>query len=281
MKRKAIIISVIAAVLVAAIVVGVSQFNKFYKPETYKIASAAEVMAEDTKLVAHRGFRAVAPENTLPAFEEAGRAGFWGGECDIFRTADGVWILHHDFVTFRMTKALKNVEKTSYDDLMKLSTTNGNGIQKYEDLKICTLEEYLETCARFNMNAFIELKSKKNTEYYSEITALVEKYGVTPTYISFELENLKKIREQDKDALLLYLVDKISDEAIESAKSLGNCGIDFNIDKSVNFKNDSEMIKKCVSEGLPLGAWVVDDVETMKTLVELGVEYITTDCLIE
>ena len=42
--------------------------------------------------MAHRGFRAVAPENTAPAFEEAGKAGYYGAECDVYRTADGVWV---------------------------------------------------------------------------------------------------------------------------------------------------------------------------------------------
>ena len=280
-KKKAIIITAVAALTTAAIAVGAVELYKFYKAVPYEVTTASKIMKEDTRLVAHRGYRAIAPENTLPAFEEAGKAGFWGNECDVYRTADGVWVIHHDYVTFRMMNASKNIEKTTYEDLLKLHNNNGHNIEKYDDLKICTLEEYLEVCQRYNMNAFIELKSKNNTEHYDEVVALVEKYGVTPTYISFQLDNLKKIRELDKNAMLLYIVDEISDEAIESAKSIDNCGIDFGVDEKVNFENDCEMIKKCVVAGLPLGAWAVDDLDTMKTLVDNGVIYITTDCITE
>lgn len=278
-KKKSRIIAVVAIIFALALLIGSIELYIFYKPETYEISSASEIMAENTKLIAHRGFRAVAPENTLPAFEEAGKAGFWGAECDIYRTADGVWVIQHDFVTFRMMDAIKNIEKTDYKDLQRLKTNNGNNIKNYDNLKICTLEEYLEVCKKYDMNAVIELKSKNNTEHYDEIAALVYKYGVSHTYISFELENLKAIRKTDRQARILYLVDEITDEVIEDAKRIDDCGIDFNIDKKKNFENKSEMIKKCVSAGLPLGAWTVDDTEIMKRLVDLGVEYITTDCI--
>ena len=280
-NKKALIITAVAAIATAAIAVGAAELYKFYKTDPYELATAGSIMKEETKLVAHRGYRAIAPENTLPAFEEAGRAGFWGNECDVYRTADGVWVIHHDYVTFRMMNAMKNIEKSTYEELLGLNTNNGHNIEKYENLKICTLEEYLEVCQRFQMHAFIELKSKNNTEHYDEVLALVEKYGVEATYISFQLDNLKAIRELDKEAELLFIVDEISDEAIESAKSIENCGIDFGVDEKVNFENDCEMIKKCVAAGLPLGAWAVDDIKTMKTLVDNGVTYITTDCITE
>jgi glycerophosphoryl diester phosphodiesterase len=38
------------------------------------------------KYVAHRGQSMNAPENTIPAFELAGRSGFWGIECDTYCT---------------------------------------------------------------------------------------------------------------------------------------------------------------------------------------------------
>ena len=278
-SKKSIIITVVSIVLALALIIGSVELYIFYKPEKYELTSAAEIMAEDTKLIAHRGYRAVAPENTLPAFEEAGKAGYWGAECDVYRTADGVWVLQHDFVTFRMMNSIKNIEKTNYEDLKKLKTNNGNNIKNYEDLKICTLEEYLEVCKKYDMNAVIELKSKNNTEHYDEITALVDKYGVSHTYISFELENLKEIRRLDRKAAMFYLVDEISEEEIENARKIEFCGIEFNIEKKSNFENGAQMIKKCANEGLALGAWAVDDTEMMKKLVDLGVEYITTDCI--
>ena len=47
-------------------------------------------------IVAHRGFSAIAPENTLAAAQEAIAAGANGCECDVRPTSDGVLILMHD-----------------------------------------------------------------------------------------------------------------------------------------------------------------------------------------
>lgn len=47
---------------------------------------------------AHRGARAHAPENTLPAFTLALRLGATGLESDVWMTADGVAVLDHDGV---------------------------------------------------------------------------------------------------------------------------------------------------------------------------------------
>jgi glycerophosphoryl diester phosphodiesterase len=71
----------------------------------------------------------------------------------------------------------------------------------------------------------------------------------------------------------------MDDESIEIAKSIGNCGIDFNGYKDKNYDNDSAIIKKAQAEGLTLGAWTIDDLETMQKLLDLGVDYITTDCI--
>ena len=279
MKRKTLILTAVAACTTAALAFGAREFYKFYKPAPYQVASVSDIMKENTKMVAHRGFRAVAPENTYPAFEEAGKAGFWGNECDVYRTDDGVWVVHHDYVTFRMMNKMKNIEKSTYAELLKLHNNNGINIDKYPDLKICTVEDYLKICQKYNMNAFIELKSKNNTEHLGELLDLIHKYGVDYTFISFEFENLRKMRELDKDVKLFYIVDDISDEAIELAKSIENCGIDFDVDDKKNIENDFEMIKKCTAAGLTLGSWAVDTPEQMKDLVNLGVEYITTDCL--
>jgi glycerophosphoryl diester phosphodiesterase len=48
------------------------------------------------KYIGHRGISDLAPENTLSAFELAGKLGFWGTECDVRTTSDGYWMLLHD-----------------------------------------------------------------------------------------------------------------------------------------------------------------------------------------
>ncbi len=269
-KIAFITLSVLLTLIVLVIIAGVCVLNWYCKTPDYDLLKTQQPVT----LVAHRGYRAVAPENTAPAFEEAGKAGFWGAECDVYRTADGIWVVSHDTNTYRMMNKTASVEKKTYDELMEMTVDNGSNIENYPDLKFCSLEDYLSICKQYNMVAVIELKGENNTEHYDEIINLVNEYDVKTVYISFHFENLEKIRELS-NSNVYYLVQEIEDEDIELAKSLSNCGIDFNGAKEKNF--ESGMIQKCIDEGISLGAWTIDDIELLDKLAENGVTLITTD----
>src|SRR6187200_3249935 len=53
-------------------------------------------MAQAIEVHGHRGARARFPENTLPAFEHALKAGADALEMDLNVTKDGVLVVHHD-----------------------------------------------------------------------------------------------------------------------------------------------------------------------------------------
>lgn len=271
-KKKIVVItlSIFLVLIVLVVIAGVCALNWYCKTADYELLKTQQQVT----LVAHRGYRAVAPENTTAAFEEAGKAGFWGAECDVYRTADGVWIVSHDTNSYRMMDKTVNIEKKNYDELMTHKVDNGSNIENYPNLSYCSLEDYLKICKEYNMVAVIELKGKNNTEHYDEIIDLVNQYGVEAVYISFHFENMQKIRALT-DAPVYFLTSEISDEDIELAKSLENCGIDFDGRKEENFEKG--MIKKCIDEGLAVGAWTIDDTALLDKLVENGVTLITTD----
>lgn len=271
-KIVVIVLSVLLALIVLVVAGGIYALNWYCKTADYDVVSTDAQVT----LVAHRGMRSVAPENTTASFEEAGKHGYWGAECDIYMTKDGRWIVSHDINSYRMMDETANIEKKTYDELMEMTVDNGSNIENYPNLKFCSLEEYLEICSQYNMVAVIELKGKNNTEHYDKVVDLVNQYGVNAVYISFQFENLQKIRELT-DAQVYYLVQEIEDEDIELAKSLENCGIDFNGNKEKNFETD--IIDRCQQEGLPLGAWTINTLESMERLTDKGVTLITTDCI--
>ena len=278
-KILVIVLSIVAFLLVATICAGLGVLKWYCTPVDYEVVSSAEIADSDTYLVAHRGFRAVAPENTAPAFEEAGKAGFAANECDIYRTADGVWVVQHDKNTYRMMDLTKNIEKCTYEELMSHNTDNGKNIADYPNLKICTLEEYMEICDKYSMDAVIEFKGESNQEHYDEVIDMINRYpNVKVTFISFQFSDLEALRKVcDND--LMYLVQKIEPEDIELAKSIDNCGIDFNANKEENWENDAQIIKDCQAAGLKLGGWTVDKLEVMQKLLDVGVDMVTTNCI--
>ena len=258
-KILIIVLSIVAFLLIATVLGGVIALNQYCKTKDYTVISTSD----NVTLVAHRGMRSVAPENTTASFTEAGKHGYWGAECDVYRTKDGVWIISHDSHTYRMMDKSAFIEKKTYEELMDMNVDNGVNIDKYEDLKICSLEEYLDICKKYNMTPVIELKGKNNTEYYSEIVKLANQFEVNPVYISFHIENLQTMRRLTQ-CKMYYLVQKISEDDIQDAKSIENCGIDFNGNKDKNFKSD--IIKKCQDAGLELGAWTINEEDALKNL---------------
>ena len=271
-KILIIVLSIVAFLLIATVLGGVIALNQYCKTKDYTVISTSD----NVTLVAHRGMRSVAPENTTASFTEAGKHGYWGAECDVYRTKDGVWIISHDSHTYRMMDKSAFIEKKTYEELMDMNVDNGVNIDKYEDLKICSLEEYLDICKKYNMTPVIELKGKNNTEYYSEIVELENQFEVNPVYISFHIENLQTMRRLTQ-CKMYYLVQKISEDDIQDAKSIENCGIDFNGNKDKNFKSD--IIKKCQDAGLELGAWTINEEDALQKLEQYGITLITTDCI--
>ena len=271
-KILIIVLSIVAFLLIATVLGGVIALNQYCKTKDYTVISTSD----NVTLVAHRGMRSVAPENTTASFAEAGKHGYWGAECDVYRTKDGVWIISHDSHTYRMMDKSAFIEKKTYEELMDMNVDNGVNIDKYEDLKICSLEEYLDICKKYNMTPVIELNGKNNTEYYSEIVDLANQFEVNPVYISFHIENLQTMRRLTQ-CKMYYLVQKISEDDIQDAKSIENCGIDFNGNKDKNFKSD--IIKKCQDAGLELGAWTINEEDALQKLEQYGITLITTDCI--
>lgn len=278
-KIAGVVLASIAVFMIILLGVGMQIFNKVYcETKQYNVLTLSDVTDREATLVAHRGFSAVAPENTAPAFREAGLAGFEGAECDVYRTKDGTWVIHHDRHTYRMMNKSSFIERITYEQLSKYVTDNGSNIDSYPDLRICTLDEYLDTCKQYNMIPVIELKGAKNTEHYDEIVASVKERGLEDTvvYISFHLENLKVMRKLT-EAPLYYLASVIDDQAIEDALSIGGkCGIDFDGRKQ---ENTQEIVKECQDKGLLMGAWTIDKAEDLNRMLDWGVTLITTNAI--
>ena len=110
-----------------------------------------------TKIFAHRGASAYAPENTLPAFELAERQGADGIELDVQLTKDGEVAVIHDEKIDRTGTGEGFVRDFTLAELKSLSFHNQ--MEEYRGVKIPTLREVLELVKPGNMAVNIELKT--------------------------------------------------------------------------------------------------------------------------
>ena len=82
------------------------------------------------RFVAHRGYSNYAPENSIPAFELAGKIGFWGIETDICETSDGQFVCMHDDTLDRTTNGSGAISDYTLDDLSQFQIDYGNYTHK-------------------------------------------------------------------------------------------------------------------------------------------------------
>ena len=119
-------------------------------------------------VIAHRGDKVHAPENTLAAFEKAASNGADAVEFDVKLSADGSVIIIHDQTIDRTTNGNGKVKDLTLAELKRLDA----GVQfpeKYSGEKIPTLSEVFDTVGK---KLFLNIEL---TNYATPWDNLVEK----------------------------------------------------------------------------------------------------------
>jgi len=114
--------------------------------------ASAETLARcaTTPVAAHRGFTAVADENTVQSFVDAAKRHAEYAEGDVQITKDYKFVLMHDDTLDRTTDGSGQVEDHTLAELKQLRTARG--------YQIPTLTEVLKAVAPYNMRVRLETK---------------------------------------------------------------------------------------------------------------------------
>lgn len=231
----------------------------------------------NVKMIAHRGLSGIERENSVAAFVAAGNRSYFGIETDVHRTADGKYIIIHDDHTGRVAGDNYHVEETEFDVLRTLRLTDINGEKNRGDLMLPTLEEYISICKKYEKTAVLELKCPMAEETVAEIAEIVKKMGHLDktVFISFALDNLIALRKLYPEQPAQYLVGEIPDlqEMIVTLKK-------YRLDLDACYASvTEESVAELHRNGIKVNVWTVDSLEDAKKLIEMGVDYITTDIL--
>lgn len=274
-KKKKICLGIISILLVAALgLIYVFAIEPKIPPKVVSLSSKG-LPTENVNLIAHRGFSAVAPENSAAAFVEAGKTEFFAAECDIQLTKDNVWIVNHNSDIKKMTNGGGEIWEMTYNEIQQYTVDGGYYSEKYPDQKLITLEEYLAICNEYEIIPQIEIKEGNYDCLDTVLTALNKYEGMRENAIitSFDGVVLEKIRNLDGEIELWYLTYEITDKVIRLS-TLNNYTIAFNCKTY-----DEEMLKKAQDEHLELATWTVDSIKIYEELYDLGVRNFTTNCL--
>lgn len=220
-----------------------------------------------TQVIAHRGFWKAekSAQNSITALKLAAAEEFYGSEFDVQLTADNVMVVNHD----DNIQGLK-ISETPYLKLKNLRLKNGE--------KLPTLKQYLLTGKKLeNLRLILEVKpqsSQQKENLMAElIVRMINRYKLENQveYISFSLNFCKKIVQLSSQSQVAYLGGDLSPKEVNK---FGITVIDYHY-KTLLDKPD--WIKEAHGLGMKVNAWTVNDEEDMKKLINLHVDFLTTD----
>lgn len=206
------------------------------------------------KSVNHRGY-GTCPENTLVAFQESRRQGFFCVETDVRTTSDGVLVLLHDASINRTARnadgtaisGTVNIADITYQQALEYDFGIAAGSQ-FAGTKIPTLAQFLSLCKRLGMHAYLEYKDAD----VSAIVTAVQNAGMrgNVTYLGNQIY-LRAVKALDTKARLAMLAAAATPSLYNELKN------DFNEVIADMSYNDSYTTLK--EAGIPVEVYVVDN----------------------
>ena len=228
------------------------------------------------RYIAHRGFQPMAPANSLPSFEYAGLLGQWAIETDVHMTRDGHLVCCHNKTvdaTFDGTGAIKEM---TLKECRALRMNVGNRLECLRDeQKVMPLfSEYLAICKKFGSVPFLELKTEDSEAVMRAVKeAGIEDGGVVCS--SGSIDYLRLARKAAPNVFMHLIFAK--EHQVEEMAAMGNAGLSWKIDDPM--ARPVELIKLAHDAGLKVCLRAGDSVEAVETMLEIGLDYIPSNCM--
>lgn len=159
-------------------------------------------MSSLAKLVAHRGYAAKYPENTLIGMEAALRAGACYLECDIQLSRDGVAMVHHDSDLLRSAGRAGALWDYDAVELQRICVNEPERFPgQYDEVFMATLEELVSLLQKWpEAQLFVELKEESLERFGMERMVAIVLETLQPVLqqcimISFDWESIHHVKQ--------------------------------------------------------------------------------------
>src|SRR5688572_13843530 len=209
-------------------------------------------------IIGHRGASAVAPENTIAAFEAAIAAAADGVEFDVRLSSDGVPVIIHDDTLQRTHGLRRRVGDLTAEELRAVD--------------VPTVRDLFELMSHNDLLLCLEIKGS-SPQLADLCCGLVEEFSFSERVIveCFDLEVIKKIKTLKTAALFeprIYTDRYIVDRALEVGASV--LALHHRLSKP-------QLVEKAKLAGLRVVVWTVDDPVWIERARSLGIEAVITN----
>ena len=228
--------------------------------------------------IAHRGFSAIAPENTMVAFQKALELNVDCVELDVHGTIDKKVVAIHDQTLNRTTNQTGFVNQQTLSRVRQADAGSWFD-DKFTGEKVPTLTESLDLICPSAI-AVVEVKDAAITDQVVKDIHRTNTSGRV-VVIAFDPTVLKQVRQLDSTLSTGFLLggDKGHVNDVELAAQLVQqvlvMGVPLlNLSEKLITSLLAHEIKK---RGVTLWTWTIDDLERMKEVVDSGVQGITSN----
>ena len=241
-------------------------------------------------IIAHRGASALAPENTLAAFQKAIEDGAEGIEFDVRLAKDGVPVVFHDPNLYRVGRIEGRVSDFTAEELQTLDVGSWfnaknprQAVEKFSAETVSTLAQLLDFLKDYKGLIYIELKCK-DAEIESLVKAvcqIISQSSLLPNILvkSFKLEAIPIIRRLCPDVKTVALFAPKIMTILRKEKHLVKIASDLEADQlSLHFSLATrKLMEKAAKKNLAVTIWTADNPLWVKRAVDLGINAIITN----
>jgi glycerophosphoryl diester phosphodiesterase len=229
------------------------------------------------EVIAHRGFSARAPENTLAALSAAIEAGADAVEFDLQVTSDGVPVLFHDDTLERTTNGRGRIHDQPLAALGALDAGRWFGAA-YAGEGVPQLGAALDLLRPWHGRIYPELKGVASHAEVDRIVDEVVRRGLLErtVFIAMEWTLLDRVRARAPEAGIGYIVRKAHQTEAGILRAQGDPLALLDFERTIPVR-DRVAAARATALGIEMATWTVDDPADATRLVEVGVPRITTN----
>lgn len=265
-----------------ALISGQMAFKRMQINQLRHVSATAPVppkQSTDIIYIAHRGYSAAAPENTIPAFTQAFQRGAHGVELDVQMSGDGYAVVIHDYTLKRTTDGSGFVKFKKLNDLKALDAGSWFTRGDYTGTTIPTFGEALDAMLPYrNPIVFTEIKDYRTEKDIKAIVESAKKKGWEKRMVfsSFSEKDLELVRQYTSESRVGFICDssKSCDKAVKAAVNDGHAMIHASF---MVLLEEPALVQKALQQGVEIAAWTVNTPETRDRLVAMGITTFITD----
>lgn len=232
------------------------------------------------ELWAHRGSGKGVLENTLKGFEIALNANFKAVEFDVMLTADGVPMIHHDWVMGRCARSV-DPAIASTDVLTRFDALRARDLRHFsvQGEPIPSLAQTIDFCLKSNMRANVELKATSPANAIAlgrAVLVVIEELPpeqqnhIRSNWVFSSFYHASLLPLQGFDLALLY--EQLPDNWVLHADALQASAIHLHFSGA-----EPTALRRIHTTGRVVRVYTVNDAKQAKTLQALGISGIFTD----